>query len=204
MSQTIFRNHRSITDENSAGDFFDAFLAFLVIQTCDKIDGKLDPRIKAKMYLNLVIDICIGIVPVLGDVLDALYKCNTMNVALLEQQLIKRYGDPADTELAIAHGTNGNQHVNGVVVDEEPASVNTMKYPHDGNDHELGIPPRYETAVNGYNNGQRTDLARPEPAQVNKEKGKGSGWFSRLVGSQDQTDVKSSVGAPPQPPTPIA
>jgi hypothetical protein len=38
--------------------------------------------------VNVVIDGLIGIIPILGDVLDALFKANLRNLALLEVSLI--------------------------------------------------------------------------------------------------------------------
>ena len=42
------------------------------------------------MQLNMLIDFAIGLVPFLGDIADAIYKCNTKNVVLLERELRKR------------------------------------------------------------------------------------------------------------------
>jgi hypothetical protein len=42
------------------------------------------------MYLNMLVDGLIGLVPLLGDVADGIYKCNTRNVSILEAELEKR------------------------------------------------------------------------------------------------------------------
>lgn len=42
------------------------------------------------MYRNVTFDFLIGLVPVLGDIADAVYKCNTKNYVLLEKELVKR------------------------------------------------------------------------------------------------------------------
>lgn len=41
----------------------------------------------ARMLLNLVLDALVGLVPVLGDLIDAVWKPNLRNVALLERYL---------------------------------------------------------------------------------------------------------------------
>lgn len=40
-----------------------------------------------RMVLNILLDVVIGAVPLLGDLFDATWKCNTRNVALLESHL---------------------------------------------------------------------------------------------------------------------
>src|SRR5215475_1525635 len=42
------------------------------------------------MYTNLAIDFGIGLIPVLGDIADAWFKCNTRNNMLLERYLRER------------------------------------------------------------------------------------------------------------------
>lgn len=43
------------------------------------------------MLLNIAFDFGIGLIPFLGDLVDAAFRCNTRNVALLEKALIKTY-----------------------------------------------------------------------------------------------------------------
>jgi len=86
-------------------------LALLVMKTCMKIDGGLPTSVKSRMMFNIIIDFVIGIVPFAGDIVDAAFKANTRNAALLEQHLreegrknLKKSGlpvpaiDPSDPE----------------------------------------------------------------------------------------------------------
>ena len=66
------------------------FMALMVVNTCDRIEGKLDPKVRNKMILNVILDFVVGLVPFLGDLADAVYKCNTRNAILLEEFLRKR------------------------------------------------------------------------------------------------------------------
>lgn len=53
------------------------------------------------MYLNVAADFAIGLVPLLGDIADALYKANSRNTWLLEDYLVKRAAaekDPRSTQ----------------------------------------------------------------------------------------------------------
>lgn len=43
-----------------------------------------------RMQMNMVFDFVIGLIPFIGDLADAAYKCNTRNVILLEQELRAR------------------------------------------------------------------------------------------------------------------
>jgi hypothetical protein len=59
----------------------------MVIRTCTQIDDGLPTAVKIKMYLNLVADFGIGLVPFVGDLADAVFRANTRNAALLESHL---------------------------------------------------------------------------------------------------------------------
>lgn len=71
----------------SIGDSADAALALMVVNTCGEIDGGLPSRLRMKMLINVIIDFVIGLVPFLGDIADAVYKCNSRNAVLLENHL---------------------------------------------------------------------------------------------------------------------
>lgn len=51
----------------------------------------LPASLTSKMYTNVAIDFALGLVPFLGDIADASFKCNTKNVALLEKYLVEKY-----------------------------------------------------------------------------------------------------------------
>ncbi|KAH8801672.1 PH domain-containing protein [Xylogone sp. PMI_703] len=69
------------------GDVLDAFMALMVLRTCEQIEGGLPANIKMKMYINIVVDFGIGLVPFLGDMADALFRANTKNAVILEKYL---------------------------------------------------------------------------------------------------------------------
>src|SRR5881396_383491 len=66
------------------------FMALMVINTCETVEGGLDSQTRNKMYMNIILDFLVGLVPFLGDIADAMYKCNTRNAILLEDFLRKR------------------------------------------------------------------------------------------------------------------
>jgi hypothetical protein len=68
----------------------DFLMALMVFRTCCSVEPPLPRSVVSKMQLNMAIDFAIGLVPFLGDIADAIYKCNTKNVVLLERELRKR------------------------------------------------------------------------------------------------------------------
>ncbi len=43
-----------------------------------------------RMQINVLVDFAVGLIPIVGDLVDAVYKCNTKNVVLLEKELRAR------------------------------------------------------------------------------------------------------------------
>lgn len=74
-----------------AGDAIGVALAYLLFTKACKIDGGLPQNLKMWMLINIVLDFVVGLVPFLGDLADAAFKCNTKNVKLLEKYLDKKY-----------------------------------------------------------------------------------------------------------------
>jgi hypothetical protein len=72
------------------GDFIDCFLALMVVRMCSKVDGGLPQQLRARMIFNILLDFGIGLVPIIGDIADALYRANTRNAWLLEMYLVKK------------------------------------------------------------------------------------------------------------------
>lgn len=54
---------------------------------------RVPPKLLGLMALNIVVEVVLGAVPVLGDVLDVFWKANLRNVALLERHLSSPPGD---------------------------------------------------------------------------------------------------------------
>ena len=46
----------------------DAMMAIMVMRTCSQIQGGLPADVRMKMYINIIVDFGIGLVPFLGDV----------------------------------------------------------------------------------------------------------------------------------------
>jgi hypothetical protein len=74
-----------------AGDAFGVGMAMILFKKANSIEGGLDSSIRARMILNILLDFLVGLVPFVGDLVDAMFKCNTKNVRLLEEVLDAKY-----------------------------------------------------------------------------------------------------------------
>jgi hypothetical protein len=75
----------------AAGDAIGVALAYMVFRECCKVDGGLPSSLRIRMIINIMLDFAVGLVPFLGDLADAAFKCNTRNLRLLEVHLDKKY-----------------------------------------------------------------------------------------------------------------
>ena len=69
------------------GDVLDFLFALSVVRTCAKIKCGLTKADYSLMMMHLAIDFAVGLVPFLGDLVDAAYKANTKNLRVLERRL---------------------------------------------------------------------------------------------------------------------
>jgi len=66
-----------------AGDVLTALMSCAIVFTAHQMHI---PRVvQLRMLMNVAIDLVIGIIPVFGDVADAVWKSNSLNMALLER-----------------------------------------------------------------------------------------------------------------------
>ncbi|KAI8640785.1 hypothetical protein BD408DRAFT_419239 [Parasitella parasitica] len=76
------------------GDGLGLLLALQVVHMAMEAD--IPSSLVSKMMLNIVFDFAIGVVPVVGDILDIMFKANTKNAILLEDYLMKRRKGSSD------------------------------------------------------------------------------------------------------------
>jgi hypothetical protein len=70
------------------GDFIGLMMALQLVHMC--MEAQLPNELVSRMMFNIAFDFLIGLVPLAGDILDIMYKCNTKNAILLENYLLKR------------------------------------------------------------------------------------------------------------------
>jgi Domain of unknown function (DUF4112) len=83
----------------------------MVVRDCDKVEGGLPNSLRSRMLLNVVLDFFIGLVPFIGDIADAIYKCNTRNAVLLERHLRKKANTVNKARTQQGHVTRDDHHV---------------------------------------------------------------------------------------------
>ncbi len=66
-------------------------MAFNLILNMRKVECGLPNNVLLFMLINLALDFLVGLVPFLGDLADAAFRCNGKNVRLLEEHLDKVY-----------------------------------------------------------------------------------------------------------------
>ena len=71
-----------------AGDLVSSLIGAYPIYLCKK--HNLGKTVQVKMTLNLAADWAVGVVPIVGDVLDVLVKANLKNLELLEKAVEKK------------------------------------------------------------------------------------------------------------------
>jgi len=136
------------------GDGIDGAMALMTVRKCNKIEGGLPQNIIIQMLMWCIVDFLIGLVPFVGDLLDAGMKANSKNVRILEQHLDKKYKPKEITrrekeEAEAAKRRNQEYHA------PAPATV----YEDMSDDDDL---PRYASRTHSPAAGVR----RPEDARV--------------------------------------
>ena len=150
-------------------------LAYMVVKTCEQIKPPLPASVKGKMHMNLAIDFIIGLVPFIGDIADAVYKCNTRNAVLLEKELRKR----GEKRLRDAN----RRYEVDPSLPEEYDNASDEDFAHGG------PPPRYTSTK---------EPRRPDRTYDSRNGRSGGGWS----GGRQHPDLEAQLAPPAQPPRP--
>ncbi|RKF62704.1 putative membrane protein [Erysiphe neolycopersici] len=102
------------------GDVLDAFMALMVLRTCQSIEGGLPRAVQVRMLINIILDFGVGLVPFIGDIADALFRANTRNAILLEQYLrekgiknLEAQNQPSESSTSIKFRESDQQVIGG-------------------------------------------------------------------------------------------
>lgn len=74
------------------GDIIALYFAMQLVRKAKQIEGGLPKALETEMMANVMFDFGIGLIPIVGDFINVLYKCNSRNFVLLEKHLVKKYG----------------------------------------------------------------------------------------------------------------
>jgi hypothetical protein len=157
------------------GDGIDGLMALNTVRKCNKIDGGLPQSVLIHMLFWVFIDFIAGLVPFLGDLLDASIKANSKNCRILEQHLDKKYKPKA----AIAREKEEKEaarRASRPYIPPAPATVYEEMSDDDG-------LPQYEERRSGA--GANAGPARPAATRprderrggAKPERGGSRGWF---------------------------
>ncbi|KAF4974871.1 hypothetical protein FZEAL_8272 [Fusarium zealandicum] len=163
----------------AVGDVFDLLMALIVMKTCMQVDGGLPSSVKMKMLSNIAFDFAIGIVPFIGDLVDAMFRANTRNAALLETYLreegkknLRENGQPLP-----AIDPSDPEHFDRMQAQDPPEYVSN---PPSRNPSMSDRPPRSRS--HSRDRRQQHQPVEPAPARVREERG----FFSRSSRSRPQ------------------
>ncbi len=67
------------------GDFITALISLYLVYV--GVLFKLPPSELLKMFRNIIVDFLVGLIPIVGDAADFMYKSNLMNLKILEQYI---------------------------------------------------------------------------------------------------------------------
>lgn len=57
------------------------------MKTARDVDGGLPLDVQAQFLFNIIVDFLIGLIPIVGDVVEIMYKANSRNALILEKHL---------------------------------------------------------------------------------------------------------------------
>ena len=162
----------------SIGDVLDAMMAIMVLRTCQQVEGGLPANVTWKMYFNIILDFGIGLLPIVGDVVDAVFRANTRNAAVLEKYLRQKG--------AAALKARG-QPVPAIDPSDPDEYDKQMTEQH-------GPPPKYSTGpATTHGVAQQpghVHISQPPQARVAEERRGGGGWFG-FGGKSKHRDVEA-------------
>lgn len=153
----------------------------MVVRNCEEIDGGLPSRLRMMMLVNVLIDFVIGLVPFVGDLADAIYKCNTRNAVILEKHLREK-GHKAIKKQS---KERSRRHSGQDQLTTDPIDTVDHSLPEEWDKQESGVttdsPPEYREhrrSRSRHANNDRRPPSRPEPVR----QAQGSRGFSRWFG----------------------
>jgi len=161
------------------GDVIDAFMAIMVMRTCEQIEGGLPANVQMKMHINIVFDFGIGLVPILGDIADALFRANTRNAVVLEKYLREK-----GAKALKAQGQS--QHI---VDPTDPEEFDRQMLLENGPPPQYSATPPATLGTQIHHNRDEQTMS-PAHSHAANEKQSSSWWFGGFGKKNTQPDVE--------------
>lgn len=140
------------------GDTADALLSYyLVIKPARNCN--LPPLLVQRMLLNQILATSVGLIPIIGDLIVAIWKVNSRNAALFEDFLVVRgqralddsqlnQVSPSETA-ALVENSKKTSYIDGMTGDREPTQVQANPVP---SSSQTPMPPGGLTSDNNESN----------------------------------------------------
>lgn len=188
VSMTHWMTLRLCLTDESAGDGLDAALAMMVVRDCDKVDGGLPNYLRTRMLMNVVLDFVIGLVPFIGDIADAIYKCNTRNAILLEKHLRDKTNKIDKARAKKGHPTGQAQRPVDLSLPEEfdRYEEGSLPEPPSYTEAPLSEPTPTQHGI------EMRGPTEPQPAHNPGSSRRDAGWFGGR--KQKRSDLESGGG----------
>lgn len=157
----------------AAGDAIGVCFALLLLKKAMKVEGGLDNSIKLRMLINIALDFIVGLVPFIGDLADAAFKCNTKNLRLLEVTLDKKYKprdlSPDERDLVGVDKEKRRQNrKSGIYMPQDPPPATAFEEFSDEEEERLRTAERQASGR----------VQQPRPTRAPEDRRGGGGWFS--------------------------
>lgn len=159
-----------------AGDVIGVLMAMMIFKKCCSIEGGLSQSAKMKMLMYIAIDFAVGLVPFVGDLADAAFKCNTKMLRELEVELDKKWAPDARGDERRLAGVDREKRrknrASGIYRLDDPPPATTFEdysddelregHGHDGAGHGMQQPP--PTYHNSTRRGDNVETAQTRQA----------------------------------------
>lgn len=172
------------------GDILDAFMAMMVLRTCQQVEGGLPADVKTKMMFNIIVDFVVGLVPFIGDLADAVFRANTKNAAELEKYLRKKGAANLKAQgvpLPAIDPSDPDEYDRMMRAEHGAPPVYTNEAPRQQAPMRSGVPAQSSTARTG----QPSTTTTHTTTTTTKSRG---GWFSSFGNKARQPDVEHGAG----------
>ena len=172
-------------------------MALMVFRTCTQ--AELPAALKSRMIFNIILDFAIGLVPVLGDIGDAFFRCNTKNAALLYNHLRARGRARIEGDDKVAREKAPGQerlpsHKQARAQPISGGSLQSTQVSQDGGSNIRAQSSQQRFVTPG------DTTSKLGKAESRREKGFRGGWLGRFVSSNrtskdsDQADLENGEG----------
>jgi hypothetical protein len=140
------------------------------------------------MLMNVVLDCVIGFIPFIGDIADAIYKCNTRNAILLEKHLRDKTNKIDKARAKNGHPTGQAQRPVDLSLPEEFDKYEEGSLPEPASYTEAPLSEPTPTRRGIEMRGPTEPLPAHNPGSSRRD----ASWFSGR--KQKQSDLESGGG----------